>query len=160
MSFNYGYEWKKFLKEQELLKKQYEAAGMTDAAIQALYENALAWFNSRRKEARYAVTTISMMTQDPDTGDYRYMGMDELPAQEPLITSVNRYAWIGEIENIELSKAILALKPDYIEILTLMMEGYQQNDIAKIMHVDNAVICRKVKRLKNTLNDFLQKVNF
>ncbi len=154
MSFNYGYEWKKFLKEQELLKKQYEAAGMTDAAIQALYEDALAWFNSRRKEARYAVTTISMMTQDPDTGDYRYMGMDELPAQEPLITSVNRYAWIGEIENIELSKAILALKPDYIEILTLMMEGYQQNEIATILHSSFQAIQNKIARIRKILQVF------
>ena len=154
MSINYGYEWKRFSEEQELLKKQYEAAGMTDAAIQELYEDALAWFNSRRKEARYAVTTISMMTQDPDTGDYLYMDMDELPAQEPLITSVNRYAWIGEIENIELSKAILALKPDYIEILTLMMEGYQQNEIATIMHISFQAIQNKIARIRKILQVF------
>ena len=154
MSFNYGYEWKKFEREQELLKKQYKAAGMTDAAIQELYADALAWFNARRKEARYAASPKSMMTQDPDTGDLRYMDMDELPAKAPLVISVNRYAWIDALENADLCNAIRSLKPDYIEIITLMMEGYQQNDIAQIMGSTFRAINNKITRIKNIMEVF------
>jgi len=160
MGFNYGYEWKKFTEEQKKLAKQYKAAGMSETAIQKLYEDALAWFHSRRKEARHSVNPMKMITQDPETGDYRYMDMDEFPAEQPLVRYGSRYSWIDEISNPELHNAIVAMKPDYIEIITLMMEGYFQCDIAKIMHVDNAVICRKVTRIKKTLNNFLQKVNF
>ena len=154
MSFNYGYEWKKFLKEQELLKKQYKAAGMTDAAIQELYADALAWFNSRRKEARYAASPKSMMTQDPEAGDYRYMDMDEFAAQAPLVTSVDRYAWIDDIENADLCNAIRTMKPDYIEIITLMMEGFTEREIAQMRGVVETAIINKVTRIRKILNNF------
>lgn len=154
MGFNYGYEWKKFTEEQKKLAKQYKAAGMSEAAIQELYEDALAWFHSRRKEARNSVNPMKMMTQDPETGDYRYMDMDEFPAEQPLVRYGNRYSWIDEISNPELHNTIVAMKPDYIEIITLMMEGYQQNDIAAILHSGFKAINNKIARIRIILKDF------
>ena len=160
MSFNNGFERKQFNREQKRLAEKYRKAGMSETDIQAMHEYDLEVFRQYRRDREHAADPSDMMTNDESTGDSRYMDMDEFPADAPLVKYGNRYSWIDEINNLELHKAIVAMKPDYIEIITLMMEGYQQNDIAKIMHVDNAVICRKVKRLKNTLNDFLQKVNF
>ena len=160
MSFNNGFERKQFNREQKRLAEKYRKAGMSETDIQAMHEYDLELFRQYRRDREHAADPSDMMTNDESTGDSRYMDMDEFPADAPLVKYGNRYSWIDEIDNPELHKAIVAMKPSYIEIITLMMEGYQQNDIAKIMHVDNAVICRKVKRLKNTLNDFLQKVNF
>jgi len=160
MSFNNGFERKQFNREQKRLAEKYRKAGMSETDIQAMHEYDLEVFRQYRRDREHAADPSDMMTNDESTGDSRYMDMDEFPADAPLVKYGNRYSWIDEIDNPELHKAIVAMKPSYIEIITLMMEGYQQNDIAKIMHVDNAVICRKVKRLKNTLNDFLQKVNF
>lgn len=160
MSFNNGFERKQFNREQKRLAEKYRKAGMSETDIQAMHEYDLEVFRQYRRDREHAADPSDMMTNDESTGDSRYMDMDEFPADAPLVKYGNRYSWIDEINNLELHKAIVAMKPSYIEIITLMMEGYQQNDIAKIMHVDNAVICRKVKRLKNTLNDFLQKVNF
>ena len=154
MGFNYGYEWKKFTEEQKKLAKQYKAAGMSETAIQKLYEDALAWFHSRRKEARNSVNPMKMMTQDPETGDYRYMDMDEFPAEQPLVRYGNRYSWIDEISNPELHNTIVAMKPDYIEIITLMMEGYHQNDIAAILHSGFKAINNKIARIRIILKDF------
>ncbi len=154
MSFNYGSEWKKFTEEQKRLAKQYKAVGMADAAIQALYKDALAWFNSRRKEARYAANPMSMMKQDPDTGDYRYMDMDEFPADQPLVNYGNRFSWILDIENSELYKAIIAMKPDYIEIITLMMEGYAHADIAKMRGVSPDSVNKKIAHIRKILKTF------
>ena len=160
MSFNNGFERKQFNREQKRLAEKYRKAGMSETDIQAMHEYDLELFRQYRRDREHAADPSDMMTNDESTGDSRYMDMDEFPADAPLVKYGNRYSWIDEIDNPELHKAIVAMKPSYIEIITLMMEGYQQNDIAKIMHVDNAVICRKVKRLKNILNDFLQKVNF
>ena len=160
MGFNYGYEWKKFTEEQKKLAKQYKAAGMSEAAIQELYEDALAWFHSRRKEARNSVNPMKMMTQDPETGDYRYMDMDEFPAEQPLVRYGNRYSWIHEIVNPEIHKAIVAMKPDYIEIITLMMEGYQQNDITKIIGIVPSTLNEKVMRIREKLKKFSSTPNF
>ena len=160
MSFNNGFERKQFNREQKRLAEKYRKAGMSETDIQAMHEYDLEVFRQYRRDREHAADPSDMMTNDESTGDSRYMDMDEFPADAPLVKYGNRYSWIDEIDNPELHKAIVAMKPSYIEIITLMMEGYQQNDIAKIMHVDNAVICRKVTRIKKTLNNFLKKVNF
>ena len=160
MGFNNGFERKQFNREQERLAEKYRKAGMSEADIEAMREYDQGVFLQYRRDREHAADPSDMMTTDEGTGDSRYMDMDELPADVPLVQYGDRYSWIDEIGDPELHKAIIAMKRDYIEIITLMMEGYVQRDIAKKMHVDNAVICRKVKRIKNTLNNFLHKVNF
>ena len=160
MSFNNGFERKQFNKQQERQAAQYRKAGMSETDIQAMREYDNAAFCQYRRDKEHSVDPSDMTTTDESTGDSRYMDMDELPADAPLIQYGSRYSWIDEIDDPKLHKAIVALKPDYIEIITLMMEGYAQRDIARKMCVDKAAICRKVKRIKNILNDFLQKVNF
>ena len=160
MSNNNGFERKQFNRQQGRLADKYRKAGMSEADIQAMREYDNAIFCQYRRDKEHAVDASAMVTTDESTRDSRYMDMDELPAGAPLVLYGDRYSWIDEIDDPELHKAIVSMKPDYIEIVTLMMEGYVQRDIAKKMHVGNAVICRKVKRIKNILNDFLQKVNF
>ena len=62
--------------------------------------------------------------------------------------------WIDEIDDPELYKAIIAMKPSYIEIITLMMEGYQQNDIAAILHSSFQAVQNKIARIRKILKDF------
>ena len=160
MSFNNGFERKQFNREQKRLAKKYRRVGMSETDIQAMHEYDLEVFRQYRRDREHAADPSDMMTTDESTGDSRYMDMDELPADAPLVKYGNRYSWIDDINDPALHEAIVAMKQDYIEIITLMMEGYAQRDIARKMCVDNAAICRKVKRIKNILNDFLQKVNF
>ncbi len=160
MSFNNGYERKLFNRQQKRQAGQYRRAGMSEESIQAMFAYDHAAFCLYRREKEHAADPSAMVTDDENTGDSRYMDMDELPADTPLVLYGSRYSWIDEIDDPELHKTIVAMKQDYIEIITLMMEGYVQRDIAKKMHVDNAVICRKVKRIKSILGNFLQKVNF
>ncbi len=153
MSFNNGFESRKFKMKQESLAATYRKAGMTDEAVQAMYDYDKAVFLHNRREAEHAVEPSVMLTTDETTGDSRYMDMDEFPAQAPLVTSVDRYAWIDDLENADLCDAIRAMKPDYIEIITLMMKGYQQNDIAKIMGSTFRAINNKITRIKNILKN-------
>ena len=48
MGFNYGLEKKNFDRQWAMLRKQYEDAGMSIEAIQAMYEYDLSVFNSAR----------------------------------------------------------------------------------------------------------------
>lgn len=155
MSFNYGREWKKFVEDQKQLKKEYEAVGMSQEAIQILYEYDLEWFRSCRNEMLHRVSPQKMMSFDSSTGDFLYMDMDELLVKEPLVTSIDRYAWIDELENVELLDVTRSVKPDYIEIITLLMEGYQQNDIAVLMHSSFRAINNKIARIRNLFKEFV-----
>lgn len=51
MGFNYGLEKKKFDSEWLQLKREYEAAGMEESAIQEMYEFDLKSFRRRRVDA-------------------------------------------------------------------------------------------------------------
>ena len=160
MYFNYGYKRQQFELEQTELRKQYKAAGMTEEAIQAMYEDSLAWFRSCRNETLHGVYPQEMMTVDPSNGDFRYMDMDELPASAQLITSTDRFAWIEEIKDPALYGTVRAMKQDYIEIITLMMEGYQQNDIAGVMRISRPALNEKVMRIREKLKKFSPTPNF
>ena len=48
MGFNYGLEKKNFDRQWAMLRKQYEDAGMSIEAIQAMYEYDLSVFNAAR----------------------------------------------------------------------------------------------------------------
>ena len=154
MYFNYGYKRRQFELEQEKLRKQYEAAGMTEEAIQAMYEDALAWFRSCRNETLHSVCPREMMTVDPSNGDFRYMDMDELPAKAPLITSTDRYAWIDEIENAEMRSVIRNFSLNYKEIITLRMEGFPQCEIARQFGVSEMAISKKISKIEKKLEKF------
>lgn len=154
MKFNYGYERWLFEQKQEKQRREYLAAGMSEADVQKMYEFDLEYFRLLRCEALHAVNPQEMMGFDPETGDYHYMDMDELPEQQPLITSVNRYGWIDEIEDAALSQALSTLKPDYIEICTLLIEGCNHTDIAVLRGVTPDSINKKIARIKKVVKTF------
>ena len=161
MRYSHSAMRQRFMKEQRRLAIQYRAAGMSEDAIRAMYEFDLAVFRSNRNNIAHKAEIEEMTSYDHATGESHYMDMDEFSAQESA-TDI-RFAidtWMDELEIPELYKTIVSMKPDYIEIITLMMKGFFQCDIAKKMHVDNAVICRKVKRINNILKIYLKKGNF
>lgn len=154
MGFNHGFERKMFSREQKRLAEKYRKAGMSETDIQAMHEYDLEVFRQYRRDREHAADPSDMMTNDESTGDSRYMDMDEFPADAPLVKYGNRYSWIDEISNPALHGAIVAMKPDYIEIITLMMEGYQQNDIAAILHSSFKAINNKIARIRIILKNF------
>ena len=160
MSFNNGFERKQFNREQKRLAKKYRRVGMSETDIQAMHEYDLEVFRQYRRDREHAADPSDMMTNDESTGDSRYMDMDEFPADAPLVKYGNRYSWIDEINNLELHKAIVAMKPDYIEIITLMMEGYQQNDITKIIGIASSTLNEKIMRIREKLKKFSSTPNF
>ena len=154
MSFNNGFERKQFNMQQERLADKYREAGMSEADIRAMREYDNAVFCQYRRDKEHTVDPSAMVATDESTGDTRYLDMDELPAGAPLVLYGDRYSWIDEIDNPELHKVIVSMKPEYIEIITLQMEGYQQSDIAAILHSSFKAINNKISRIRKILKDF------
>ncbi len=160
MSFNNGFERKQFNREQKRLAKKYRRVGMSETDIQAMHEYDLEVFRQYRRDREHAADPSDMMTTDESTGDSRYMDMDELPADAPLVKYGNRYSWIDDINDPALHEAIVAMKQDYIEIITLMMEGYQQNDITKTIGIAPSTLNEKIMRIREKLKKFSSTPNF
>ncbi|MEG0784335.1 MAG: hypothetical protein RR389_02815, partial [Christensenella sp.] len=85
MSFNNGYERKMFNRQQKRQAVQYRKAGMSEESIQAMFEYDHAAFCLYRREKEHTIEPSAMVTDDENTGDSRYMDMDELPAETPLV---------------------------------------------------------------------------
>jgi len=161
MSFNNGLERRKF---EAVWKKQrvyYAAEGMSEAAIEEMYQFDLSVFNSDR---RYAEHTQGMPSQQfDDDGDtagednsallVKFFGAFTVMPQET--SGADRYGWIDEIDSPELADALRQLSVQDKELLTLKaMEGYSWSEIAKKQGVSSSAISQRVKRIKN----FLKKI--
>ena len=148
MEWNDAKERQKFKGEWKELIRVYRRAGMSEADIQSMYEFDLRFFRQRRnycmhneskeemEEKRNPVYLEALSVEDSDT-----------------------YSWIQKLDDKKLHEAILSLKKEDLEILTLWaIEGYKETEIAKRKHVSQQAISKKVTRIKNFLKKSVDKV--
>lgn len=135
MSWNNGYETKKFKKEQERIAKQYRNHGASEELINEMLEFLLAQF---REERTYREHTESFEITE-------YLSKDNTEFH-------SRYWWIEEISDPNLVKKIKSLSKDDIELLTLYaISGYTQDEIAQMKGCTKQNIQKKIRRIKNFL---------
>lgn len=159
MSWNDGYERRKFEAKQKKLAEEYRKAGMTEEQIKAMYEFDFEQFKSDRK--------YRMHTQPFASSDFEEGGEDDSEStllekfEEQITVSIDdatchsRYWWIEELENVELAKKIKSLTKEQIELLTLVVvDGYDQTEIAKILNVNQSTISRRFEAIKKILRNF------
>ena len=146
----------RFMREQKKIARQYRAAGMTDDAIRQMLEFDLTVFRSNRNDLAHKAEIEEMTSYDRITGESHYMDMDEFPTKEnDGAYSIESEGWIQEIENVNLQKAVLSLKPAYKEIISLLIQGYCQRDIAGIYGVTEATMSDKISRIQKNIKKFL-----
>ena len=159
MSWNNGYERRKFEAEQKKLAEEYRALGMSEEKIQALYEFDLAQFNSKR---RYYMHTQEFSTSDFEEGEsddsestLLHKFFDELTVTIEYGSYSSRYWWIEEIEDEELAGRVRKLTAEEIEMLTLVaFEGYSQVDAAEKMGIPYRTFKHKMQKIKIFLKNF------
>ena len=156
MSFNNGNERRKLNAKWEQLRVQYREAGMSEEAIQAMYEFDLGVLNSERA---YDANTVAVCDGEDDVDARK---ASDLKQYEAAITvtdtyreTKSRFGWIGEIENERLLSALENLSEDDLKLLTLYAyEGYTVTEISKVLGVSHPTISIKIKRITNFLKNF------
>lgn len=154
MSWNNGKEKKKFDKQQERQAEEYRQYGMSEKDIQEMYQFDLEML---RKERVFRIHNQPIQDKFDDKFDESKSPMlgkffDKFSIFNDF--SDNRYWWIEEIDNQELVKRLKMLSEGDIEILTLIIEGYKQVEIAQLYSVSSATISKKLKRIRNFLKNF------
>ena len=79
MKYNYSAMKQRFDKEQKQLAAQYRAAGMSEEAINEMYQFDLKEFRLQRNDIIHKAELEEMTSYDRVTGDSHYMDMDEFP---------------------------------------------------------------------------------
>ena len=120
MSWNDGYERKKFEAKQKKQAEEYRALGMTEEQIQTMYEFDLEQFKSER---RHRMHTQQFTSSDFDEGEADDSEstlfdkfFDELTCTIETSGEHSRYWWVEEIEDADLCKRIKSLSVDDKEL--------------------------------------------
>lgn len=151
MGFNCAQEKAKFDREWLRLRKEYTDAGMSETAIQKIYEYDWYCFCRNRAYERRATQMPSLEIDSPD--DERRSAL--FRKNEALSTSFDesafpdRYAWVDTLEDERLLRAIIKLNKKDLELLTYVtLEGHGQEELARRWGCTQAAVAIRMKKIK------------
>ena len=164
MKFNYGYEKKKFDEEWVRLRKEYEAAGMSKDAIDAMYRYDLDTFREQRNYCRHTQlmdgfdTEAEKCAASDDISPMQKRLLEQMCVDMPVADPDRRYAWIDELDDEDMVKAVKSLSRKDVDLLTrVVYEGFRQIDVAQDRGISKQtvnerwlVIREKLKKVSKT----------
>ena len=157
MGFNKGYELKKFEAHWEKLRIEYTAAGMTEDAIQKMYEYDRQQFNAERThlERTQELSTDTFECSEDENSPLMKRYQDAISVTDHYHETKSRFGWIGEIENEHLLSALESLSDDDIELLTLYVyAGYNTVELSKVYGIAQQNISKRILKITKFLKNF------
>ena len=157
MSFNKGYELKKFEAHWEKLRIEYAAAGMTEDVIQKMYDYDRQQFNAERAhlERTQELSTDTFECSEDENSPLMKRYREVTTVTDTYHETKSGFAWIGEIENERLLSALENLSEDDLKLLTLYVyEGYNESEISKVFNVSQSAIHKRIMKIAIFLKKF------
>ena len=157
MSFNKGYELKKFEAHWEKLRIEYADAGMTEDAIQKMYDYDRQQFNSERTfiERTQEFTAPAYESSEEEASPLMLRYQEAITTTDTYHETKSKFAWIGEIENERLLAALENLSELDLKILTLYVyAGYTESEIAMALESKRITIHKRIERMTMFLKNF------
>mgnify|MGYP002571732445 FL=1 len=136
MSFNKDYELKKFEARWEKLRIEYAAAGMTEDAIQKMYDYDRQQFNAERAhlERTQKLSTDTFECSEDENSPLMKRYREVTTVTDIYHETKSGFAWIGEIESDRLLSALESLSELDLKILKLYVyAGYTESEIASAL---------------------------
>lgn len=160
MKFNYAAEKLKFVRKQEQLAKQYRQAGMSEEAIQKMYEFDYEMFKQERTFCVHNQYMISGESEDDDfteeSNSLMMKFMDKFSTEFKADTDSTRFGWLEGFNNESFYEFMCEMKESDLELITLIViEGYSVVEIARIQRVTHQSISKKWNRIRNHIKNFL-----
>ena len=157
MSFNKGYELKKFETHWEKLRIEYTAAGMTEDAIQKMYEYDRQQFNAERThlERTQELSTDTFECSEDENSPLMKRYQDAISVTDHYHETKSRFGWIGEIENERLLSALENLSEGDLKLLTLYVyAGYNTVELSKVYGIAQQNISKRILKITKFLKNF------
>ena len=157
MSFNKGYELKKFEAHWEKLRIEYAAAGMTEDVIQKMYDYDRQQFNAERAhlERTQELSTDTFECSEDENSPLMKRYREVTTVTDTYHETKSGFAWIGEIENERLLSALENLSEDDLKLLMLYVyEGYNESEISKVFNVSQPAIHKRIMKIAIFLKKF------
>ena len=159
MGFNYAAEKKKFETLWARLRREYRAAGMSDAAIQKMHDFDWEVFKQER--------IYRLHTQDLGIGIFDEPSAEQEDKSALMkkflesvsrwddYTTASRYGWIEGIGDQRLVRVLKRLSISEKELLTkYCIEDKTQQEIAAEMGLSQRAVGKQLQQLKNISRNF------
>ena len=157
MSFNKGYELKKFEARWEKLRIEYAAAGMTEDAIQKMYDYDRQQFNAERAhlERTQELSTDTFECSEDENSPLMKRYLEVTTVTDTYHETKSGFAWVSEIENERLLAALESLSELDLKILTLYVyAGYTESEIASALESKRITIHKRIERTTMFFKNF------
>lgn len=157
MGFNYGLEKKNFDSQWAVTRKQYEDAGMSSEAIQAMYDYDWSVFNATRAYQNHTqeIAAPSFEQSEESYSPLMNKYQEAISVTDHYCETNSRFAWIGEIEDENLLSALEKLSDEDLELLTLYIyEGYSTVELSKAYGIAHQNISKRIVKITNFLKSF------
>ena len=157
MGFNYGLEKKNFDSQWDVTRKQYEDAGMSREAIQAMYDYDWSVFNANRSYQNHTqeIAAPSFEQSEESYSPLMNKYQEAISVTDHYCETNSRFAWIGKIENERLLSALESLSELDLKILTLYVyAGYTESEIASALESKRITIHKRIERMTMLLKNF------
>ena len=156
MSFNNGNERRKLNAKWAHLRVQYREAGMSEDAIQAMYEFDLGVLNSERAYITNTLT-VSDTTDDStatETSDFKQYEK-AITVTDTYHETKTRFAWVGEVQDERLHTGLEKLSDEDLKLLTLYaVSGFNEYEIAKVFRLSQPAIHKRIPKITLFLKKF------
>ena len=157
MAFNKGYELKKFEAHWAKLHIEYAAAGMSEDAIQQMYDYDRQMFNAERThlERTQELSTDTFECSEDENSPLMKRYQEVTTVTDTYHETSSRFAWVGEIEDERLLSALEKLSADDLKLLTLYAyEGYTETEISKVFRMSQPAIHKRISKITIFLKKF------
>ena len=156
MEFNNGNERRKLNKKWERLRVQYQQAGMSEDAIQAMYDFDLGVLNSERS---YVANTLAIVDDGDDNTGRK---ASDFKQYEKAITVTDtyhetrtRFAWVGEIKDKRLQEGLEKLSDEELRLITLYFrDEYSTVELSKVYGIAQQNISKRILKITKFLKKF------
>lgn len=158
MKFNYTSEKKKFEKNWEKMKNEYQKAGMNSYQIAQIKQFDWELFKKERIYRRHnQFIWEGRRSNNSDNGQELEILLKKYNnnfAEINKIEKFMRYGWMNELQRKELIMAFEKMPEEYLELATLVfLEGYTQKEVARMLGISEKTVWRKIKAIKKMCLD-------
>lgn len=156
MEFNNGNERRKLNKKWERLRVQYQQAGMSEDAIQAMYDFDLGVLNSERS---YVANTLAIVDDGDDSTVRKSSDFKQyekaIAVTDTYHETRTRFAWVGEIKDKRLQEGLEKLSDEELRLITLYFrDEYSTVELSKVYGIAQQNISKRILKITKFLKKF------
>lgn len=153
MKFNNGLERVRLENSWKKLRVQYREAGMSEDAIQAMYQFDLDVLNSERA---YVDNTQPIFIAEGDKDSVESKEYERaITVTDVYHETKTRFAWVGEIKDERLQERLEKLSDEELQLITLYFhDEYSTVELSKVYGIAQQNISKRILKITKSLKKF------